>query len=181
PWWYSDKAVWEDLVSDGADWYLRNKDSQHQGGWPIFEWNNGREDYAKVLLLAHFVENRGGKDAFTRIAEFGYTDMSDMMSRMWEGLGYEDYPTFMEDFLLSILLHEEDSPYRLHPFEGYDPTLCDGEENPFSHLVPIITDKGLYIRAGGYAVLKPVGGVYYPPATASKDLCYVGITLKAAG
>lgn len=79
---------------------------------------------------------------------------------------------------MSILLHEEDDPYRLHPFEGYDPAFCDGEENPFSYLVPIITDKGLYVEAGGYAVLKPVGGVYHPPVTASKDLCYVGITLK---
>lgn len=178
PWWYSNKAVWEDLLADNADVYLRSKDGQRQSGQSMFFWGAAREDYGAVLLLAHFVENRGGRDAFMRIAEFGYTDMSDMMSRMWEGLGYEDYPTFMEDFLLSILLHEEDGPYQLHPFKGYDPALCGGVEAPFSYLVPIITDKGLYVKAGGYAVLRPVGGVYYPPVTASSGLRYVGITLK---
>ena len=94
-------------------------------------------------------------------------------------MGYEDYPSFIEDFLLSILLHEEEGPYQLHPFEGYEPTLWNGEENPFSHMKPIITDKGIYIGAGSYAILRPVDGVYYPPATASKDLCYVGISWKS--
>ena len=180
PWWYSNETVWEDLVSNDANAYLRNKDGKRRSGQSMFSWSSEREDYSAVLLLAHFIENRVGKDAFTWIANLEYANMSDLISKLWEGLGYEDYPTFMEDFLLSILLHEEDGPYRLHPFEGYDTAFCGGAENPFSHLVPIITDKGLYIEAGGFAVLRPVGGVYHPPVTASKDLCYVGITLKAA-
>ena len=97
---------------------------------------------------------------------------------IWEELGYEDYAAFAEDFLLSVLLHEEDGPYRLRPFQGYDPARCGGEENPFSHLAPIITGKGIYVRPGGYAVVRPVGGVYDPPATAAEGLCYVGITFQ---
>lgn len=181
PWWYLNRAVWEDLAADDADVYLRNPGNDHQCGKSMFQYNGARENYAVMLLLAHFAENRGGSDTFAQMMDHGYTNLFNWVADLWERLGYEDYPAFVEDFLLSILLHEEDGPYRLHPFEGYDPAFCDGDENPFSHLVPIITDKGLYIRGGGYAVLKPVGGVYYPPAAASKDLCYVGITLKAAG
>lgn len=183
PWWYSDTAVWEDLAADGADVYLRDKKGGRQSGKSMFQYTGYREDYAAMLLLAHFIENRSGRDFVTNI--MNHIDMDNhgedtrkFWKGIWEGLGYEDYPAFMEDFLLSILLHEEDGPYQLHPFEGYDPAFCDGEENPFSHLAPIITDKGLYIEAGGFAVLRPVGGVYHPPVTASKDLCYVGITLK---
>lgn len=180
PWQYTDATVWEDLAADDADAYLRSKGGRHQSGRSMFKWTNRREDYAAVLLLAHFVENRGGRDAVVGIADFGDTGASTAMPMIWEELGYEDYPAFMEDFLLSILLHEEDGPYRLHPFEGYDPSFCGGAEDPFSCLVPVITDKGLNIEAGGYAVLRPVDGVYHPPATASSDLRYVGITLKAA-
>lgn len=185
PWWYSNRSVWADLVADNADLYLRNKNSDRQCGKSMFQLTGAREDYAAMLLLAHFVENRGGNDVFMNIVEHGDLnpptgDEKKIWNGLWEELGYEDYPTFMEDFLLSILLHEERGPYQLHPFEGYDPALCHGEENPFSYLVPIITDKGLYIEGGGCAVLKPVGGVYHPPVTASKDLCYVGISLKTA-
>ena len=186
PWWYSDTAIWEELAADGANVYLRDKKGDRQSGKSLFQYTGYREDYAAMLLLAHFVENRGGRDFLANITDYVDADgrgedAKKIWKGLWEGLGYEDYPAFMEDFLLSILLHEEDGPYRLHPFEGYDPARCGGEENPFSHLVPVITDKGLYIEAGGYAVLRPVGGVYYPPANASSDLCYVGITLKAAG
>ena len=183
PWWYSETAVWEDLASSSADVYLRGKKGGRQNGKSMFQSTGYNADYAAMFLLAHFIENRSGRDFLTNV--INYIDMDShgedtrkFWKGIWEGLGYEDYPTFMEDFLLSILLHEEDGPYRLHPFEGYDPAFCDGEENPFSHLVPIITDKGLYVEGGGFAVLRPVGGVYHPPVTASKDLCYVGITLK---
>lgn len=185
PWWYSADTVWEDLQSDDADVYMRDKDSQRQGGKSVFHWGAVREDYAAVLLLAHFVENRGGTDAFARIKERADAkpdnEPKKIWEALWEELGYENYSAFMEEFLLSVLLHEEDGPYRLNPFAGYDPALCGGAEDPFSCLKPIITDKGIYIASGGYAVLRPVGGVYCPPVTASSDgLCYVGITLKAA-
>lgn len=181
PWWYSDKTVWEDLAADDAGLYLRDKNNQRQSGYSIFDWGSTREDYSLALLLAHFVENRGGTDAFAHLENGGGTQLYEVLSLIWEELGYEDYAAFAEDFLLSVLLHEEDGPYRLRPFQGYDPAQCGGEENPFSHLAPIITDKGIYIRPGGYAVVRPVGGVYYPPATAAEGLCYVGISWKAAG
>lgn len=181
PWWYSDKTVWEDLAADDAGLYLRDKNNQRQSGCSIFDWGSTREDYSLALLLAHFVENRGGTDAFAHLENGGGTQLYEVLSLIWEELGYEDYAAFAEDFLLSVLLHEEDGPYRLRPFQGYDPAQCGGEENPFSHLAPIITDKGIYIRPGGYAVVRPVGGVYYPPATAAEGLCYVGISWKAAG
>lgn len=181
PWWYSDKAVWEDLAADNADVYLRDQRSDRQNGKSIFQYTGGREDYAAVLLLACFAENRGSRELMMNITD--YIDVNnrtiDIWEGLWKGLEYEDYPSFIEDFLLSILLHEEEGPYQLHPFEGYDPALW-GDEDPFSHLKPVITDKGIYIGAGSYAVLRPVGGVYYPPATASKDLCYVGISFKQA-
>ncbi len=178
PWWYSDKAVWEDLAADDAGLYLRDKNSQRQSGYSIFDWQSTREDYSLALLLAHFVENRGGADAFAHLENGGGTQLYEVLSLIWEELGYEDYAAFAEDFLLSVLLHEEDGPYRLRPFQGYDPARCGGEENPFSHIAPIITDKGIYVRPGGYAVVRPVGGVYDPPAAAAEGLCYVGITFQ---
>ena len=178
PWWYSDKAVWEDLAGDGADLYLRESGFSRQDGLSIFTWGNMRHDYPLALLLACFVENRGGSEAFAHLENGEGTELRQVVPQIWEELGYGDYAAFIEDFLLSILLHEEDGPYRLRPFEGYDPALCGGEEDPFSHLAPIITDKGLRIRAGGYTVIRPVGGVYVPPARASEELCYVGITWK---
>ena len=181
PWWYSDKTVWADLLADDADVYLRDQSGIRQNGKSIFRYSGDREDYAAVFLLACFAENRGSRELLMNITD--YIDVNnrtiDIWEGLWKGLGYEDYPSFIEDFLLSILLHEEEGPYQLHPFEGYEPTLWNGEENPFSHMKPIITDEGIYIGAGSYAILRPVDGVYYPPATASKDLCYVGISWKS--
>ena len=188
--WYSEATLWEDLAEDDARMYLRSN-SKRQSGESLFDWSRDEsENYAAMLLLVNFTENRGGTEAFKHILDrwVELTETSVVMAdRMhpaqlvWEELGYEDYASFVEDFLLSVLLHEDEGPYRLHPFAGYDAAEFDGVENPFSVMVPIITDKNVTIRLGGYAVIKPVDGVYYPPATASKDACYVGITLKQAG
>lgn len=182
PHWYADQTVWEDLAEDNAEAYYRNKESKRQNGQEIIDFYGDREDYASYVLLSHFLENRCGVDIFRKLMEqWDYqknVKVNYMVDLIWKEMGYDDYSVFLEEFLLSILLHEDSGRYQLHPFAGYDQAQWDGVKNPFSYLVPIVTEKTVHLHKGAYTVIQPKEGVYYPPQNASPGLRYVGISMK---
>ena len=175
PWWYSGEAVWEDIAGGQQPFYLRDSALRKQSGHPLLSWGGRREDYAAVALLAHFVENRAGWEAFPAILEQWQRQgcSGRALDAVQAVLGYSDFQVFFEDFLLAILLHDaeaEGGRYRLEPFAGYE------GEDPFDHLVPIVTESRLNLMPEGYIVIRPTDGIYIPPDSASERLRYVGVT-----
>lgn len=174
PCWYANGAVWADLPENDLDHYLRNGGSVLQNGGTLWRGVANREDQAALLLLAHFVQNRCGLEIFPNILaawqKMGCT--GDPVQAIWEAAGYSDSQTFFEEFLLSAILHDNDfadGKYRLEAFDGYE------GDDPFSSLRPIVTETQLSVKPGGYIIICPSDGTYFPPETAGQGLVYIGI------
>lgn len=187
PHWYYECSAMTDLIQGEEGFYLKRADAKMQNGSSLVEFND-TAGYSLCVFLAHFIENRYGTEAFSEILDAWIAEgcKGQPIEVIGEVLGYEDTQPFFEDLLLSILLHDSafvEGKYRLEPFAA-DNSFCHEEdsgadmiENPFSLLVPIVTEESLSLQQYGYTVIRLKDKVYYPPEDAGTELRYVGFTI----
>lgn len=187
PFWYDRNANYADVChhfSRHAE-VQANKSYTIQRGRNIYQWKGDKDDYSLVAFLAQFAYSRGGEEVFQKAWEIwdGLRDKSGKpkpVQAVAEALGYMDFASFHQDFVLSFLINDaasEGGRYRLFVDQG------DGDPGQMQEALsllkpPIITGSEAKIEVGGYVVFKPVGGVYVPPITAMEGLQYVGITVN---
>ncbi|NLX83504.1 MAG: hypothetical protein GXZ04_06795 [Clostridiales bacterium] len=187
PYWYDRNANYEDVChhfSRHAE-VAANKNYMIQRGRTIYQWKGDKDDYSLVAFLAQFAYTRGGEEVFQKAWEIwdGLRDKSGKpkpVQAVAEALGYMDFASFHQDFVLSFLFNDaasEGGRYRLFFDQG------DGDPGQMQEALsllkpPIITGNEAKIEVGGYVVFKPIGGVYVPPITAMEGLQYVGITVN---
>ena len=187
PFWYDRNATFEDVrhhFSRHTD-VLANKHHMIQRGRTIYHWKGDKDDYSLAAFLAQFAYARGGEDVFQKIREIweGQRDKSGKpkpVEAVAEALGYTDFASFHQDFVLSFLFNDAESErgrYRLLIDPGDDDP---GQMQEALSMLkpPLINGSEAKIEAGGYVVFKPIGGVYVPPMTAMEGLQYVGVTVN---
>lgn len=187
PYWYDHNANYAD-VSNHFTKHATIQASKHymtQRGRTIYQWQGQKDDYSLVAFLAQFAYARGGKEVFQKAWEIwdGQRDKTGKPSSVQavaEALGYTDFGSFHQDFVLSLLFNDANSEggrYRL--FAELDNADTKKMEEALSMLKPpLIIGNEAKIEPGGYVVFKPVGGVYVPPITAMEGLTYIGVTVN---
>jgi len=187
PYWYDQNANFADVrnhFSQHAE-VLANKNYMIQRGRTIYQWKGQKDDYSLAAFLAQFAYARGGEEVFQKIWGIwdGLRDKSgkaEPVQAVVKALGYTDFSSFHQDFVLSFLFNDLDSEggrYRLYSDRG------DGDPGQMQDALsllrpPLINGREAKIEAGGFVVFKPIGGIYVPPITAMEGLQYVGVTVN---
>ncbi|MBR5948050.1 MAG: dockerin type I repeat-containing protein [Clostridia bacterium] len=180
PWTYS-------AVTNPASEYATVYDNLHKG-YSMYAWDNNLGDilalYAQVSLFAQYLYTQypNGNEVFNAI-----------LTEIANGKNFQQAcPTvfgvsasrFVRDFRITLTTNATQNilsgKYGWVLQSGYDPNEYYGIQNPYNILGPIIfTANTCSIKGGGAITVKPVNGVYNPPAGADPNLEYYGITLNA--
>ena len=174
PNWYSQSAgyadVTENFIANAHEAVRPFGKYRIHAGESVFTWTNNRDAYSMSVFLALFCMERGGEEVFAKIntlwrenrsMEGGYPPAQ----AVYEALGYEDFRSFFTDFLLCFTLHNDEYPL--------------SSRVDLDLLKPVVTvsQQEMKLSPGGFILIKPTGGVYTPPDTASEGLDYIGITM----
>lgn len=187
PFWYERNASFTDVrkfFSNHTE-VLANKSHMIQRGRNLYQWKGQKDDYSLAAFLAQFAYARGGEDVFQKAWKI-WDQQREKSGKpkpvlaVAEALGYTDFASFHQDFVLSFLFDgaaSEGGMYRLFVDRG------DGDpgqmKEALSMLKPtLINGREAKVEAGGFVVFKPLDGVYVPPITAMEGLQYVGVTVN---
>ncbi len=179
--------------SDNEDWL--NPPAEHEynpawslhNGFSMYDWSNWIEMsdrlalYAQVSLYAQYIYTQYGNSTFRQILqklaqgqEFQYA---------FQNVTGQSASDFTKNFRIAMTANDpnyEDGLYGFRMQAGYDPSEYHDVENLYNWLSPVVfTGNSCSIKGGGAITIKPVDGVYYPPAGASSSLQYYGITLNS--
>lgn len=175
-------------ITNPAREYATVHENLHKG-YSMYAWDNNLSDvlalYAQVSLFSQymFTHYPNGNDVFNAI-----------LTELASGRTFQQAcPTvfgmsasrLVRDFRITMTANSTQNVlsgrYRFALQNGYNPSEYYGIQNPYSILGPIIfTENTCSIKGGGSITVKPVNGVYNPPAGADPGLEYYGITLNAA-
>lgn len=172
---YSEIPQWYDLKTtrtDAEQFFAQHDDARTNSRYPLhrgaslFRWAGYADNYAFAHLLAKFILRQGGVDALAEAVKLWQEqemdeDVPEPALFVAQALGYQDFNAFFQDLALYLLV----------PGNTGDADL-DRWLKP-----PITIGSQLYLEPGGFAVIKPLGGKYAPPATAAEGLTYIGVTL----
>ncbi|MBR5948853.1 MAG: choice-of-anchor J domain-containing protein [Clostridia bacterium] len=155
-------------------------------GYSMYDWSNDLSDvlalYAQVSLFSQYLYTQSSlgnavfKAILTELAK-GNTFQSACPTVL--GMTSSE---FVRNFRIAMTANTSQSvlngKYGWKLQSGYDPSEYDDVENPYNILGPIIfTENSCSIKGGGAITVKPVNGVYNPPAGANSGLQYFGIKL----
>lgn len=178
---FSTNGDWDNPPAEheyNPNWTLHN-------GFSMYDWSetlpmdDTLAQYAQVSLYAQYIYTRFGNTTFRSICENMARGNSFVHS--FRNITKMDATEFTRDFRIALVANQDSSSsiYGFKMQEGYNPANYHGVENLYSWLAPVVfTGDYCSIDGGGAIVVKPVDGVYYPPAGASSKLRYYGITLN---
>ena len=155
--------------------------SELHNGYSLYAWSNGLDDilalYAQVSLFAQYLYTRFGNTIYKQISD-NYSGSE--VSAISAATGV-DCAQLAKEFRIAVTANADLSQYGgiygFQPQNGYDPAGYHDVQNPYSLLAPVVfTGTSCTIAAGGSITVKPVGGVYNPPADANANLKYIGIS-----
>lgn len=179
---------WENYYySDNDDWLLPPREFAHtpeydlHNGYSMYGWDNNMTYilplYAQVSLFSQYLFTHYGNTIFRQITE--RYNSGGAVSAIASATGMNT-PELVKNFRIAVTANDPVSDgglYGFMPQAGYDPNNYHGVENPYQLLGPVVyTDTVCAISGGGAITVKPVGGNYVPPASASSTLQYVGIS-----
>lgn len=164
------------------NWNLHN-------GYSMYDWSNYLEMsdrlalYAQVSLFAQYVYTQYGNHVFRELIEALGSGYSVTFPEAFEQVTGQDVSEFVRNFRIAVTANDPTSYEGLYGFimqEGYDPEEYYDVENLYNWLSPVVfTGDECTIGDGGAIAIKPIDGVYYPPADADGRLEYYGVTLDA--
>ena len=162
-----------------------------ENGFSMYDWSNDLEIddllvlYAQVSLFAQYLYSRFGNGVFHRIMDNmstgGGLSQANSFQSIAEAATGMTASEIAKNFRIALTANTAPDEYGgIYSFsmqEGYDPDDYYGVENLYDLLCPVVfTGSSCAIKGGGAIAVKPVGGVYYPPAGAASGLVYIGIT-----
>lgn len=157
-------------------------------GYSMYSWSNylNTNDllalYAQVSFFAQYIYTQHGNETFrallTRLAA------GDSFPSAFQSVTGQNASDFVRNFRIAMTANTtadiEDGIYGFVMQDGYDPAQYHDVENMYSLLAPLVfTGSSCSISGGGAITVKPVGGVYNPPAGASSSLQYMGVTVHS--
>ena len=153
-------------------------------GYSMYTWSNSLSYvlplYSQVCLFSQYLYSRFGNGIFKIISQ-NYNGAGSSPTAIATATGM-DTSELVKNFRIAVTANDPVSFDGLYGFrlqEGYDPAEYHDVENIYDLLGPVVfTGSSCDIKGGGSITVKPVGGVYNPPADASSSLVYVGITRK---
>jgi len=155
-------------------------------GYSMYSWSNylNTNDllalYAQVSFFAQYIYTQHGNSTFRALLE-KLTDGFSFPNALQNVTG-QNASDFVRNFRIALTANTtqeiEDGIYGFVPQEGYDPSQYHDVENMYDLLAPLVfTGSSCSISGGGAITVKPVGGIYNPPAGAASSLQYMGITI----
>ena len=155
----------------------------HCGG-SITAWDDADDDvlsyYAAVMLFSQYLYAQyGSTSVYSKVMKAcsGYSvdsSIEALKTVMGKSAGL-----IWRDFFISMIADNYASGYGFRMNDGYDASNYYDIEDLYTLLSPVVyTASSANISGGGFITVKPVGGVYYPPADASSSLRYVGISVS---
>ena len=174
-------------VTNPAREYATVHENLHKG-YSMYAWDGSMGDvlalYAQVSLFSQymFTQYPNGNGVFNAI-----------LTELASGKSFQQAcpnvfgmtaSRLVRDFRITMTANSTQNVlsgrYRFALQSGYNPSEYYGVQNPYNILGPIIfTENSCSIKGGGSITVKPVNGVYNPPAGADPNLEYYGITLNA--
>ena len=151
-------------------------------GYSMYDWSNYMEYilplYSQVSLFAQYLFTHYDNPIFRAITT-AYNSSGSAQNAITSACG-TNVAEIVKNFRIAVTANDPvsyDGLYGFVPQEGYDPANYHNVANPYDLLSPIIyTGSSCSIAGGGAITVKPIGGVYNPPAGASSSLVYIGIT-----
>ena len=158
-------------------------------GYSMYDWSNELPDvlalYAQVSLFSQYLYTQApqGNAVFKAILDELAKNSRNTFQTVCPTVLGMSASDFVRDFRIALTANTNrnvlDGKYGWELQQGYDPSEYYGIQNLYNLLGPIIfTDSSCLIKGGGAITVKPVGGVYNPPADANANLKYYGITLN---
>lgn len=161
-------------------WELHN-------GYSMYDWSNYLDMsdrlalYAQVSFYAQYIFTQYGNPTFRAILENIARGQSFFTA--FESATGQDVSEFTRNFRIAMVANAPELYDGLYGFsvqEGYDPAEYHNVENLYNLLAPVVfTGNSCSISGGGAITVKPVDGVFYPPAGADSGLQYYGISIDA--
>ena len=149
----------------------------------MYNWNNNLSDilalYAQVSFFAQYLYSRFDNSIYRQISQkWSYGNEVGAITQATD----VDCSELVRDFRVALTANAPQTVangiYGFKVQDGYDPSTYNNVQNPWSLLAPIVfTGSSCSIKGGGSITVKPVNKVYNPPADASPDLQYIGISL----
>ncbi|MBQ2110296.1 MAG: Ig-like domain-containing protein [Clostridia bacterium] len=180
--------------NDNDDWLNPPQEHEYQSAWSLhngysmYDWSNYLEMndrlalYAQVSFFAQYIFTQYGNTTFRSILLQLAQGRS--FPQAFQNVTGQDTSEFVGNFRVALTANTSpdlyEGVYGFVPQEGYDPSMYHDVENPFNLLAPVVfTGSSCAISAGGAITVKPVDGVYNPPAGAAGTLRYFGVSLNA--
>ena len=154
-------------------------------GYSLYDWNSGLSDvvalYGQVSLFSQYLFTRFGNTIYQQISNCLGSSGEVAAITAATGVNCSD---LARDFRVAVTANAAQDQYNgLYGFRvqnGYNPSEYHNVQSPYDLLSPVVfTGTSCSIQGGGAITVKPVNGVYYPPADANANLQYIGIRLSA--
>ena len=154
-------------------------------GYSLYDWSNELSDvlalYAQVSFFSQYLYTRFGNTIFQQISSNWSSGKETTAITNATGV---DCSRLARDFRVALTANAPQTAYNgIYGFKAqddYNPSNYHNVENPWSLLAPIVfTGSSCNIKGGGAITVKPVNGVYNPPADADDGLQYVGVSLSS--
>lgn len=157
-------------------------DYELHNGYSMYNWSNYLDYvlplYSQVSFFSQYLFTQFDNTIFKTITQ-NYAQSNNAVSAIQTAIG-GNVSDFVKNFRIALVANDRmafNGQYGFDVQAAYDPEEYHGVENPYSLLGPVVfTGSSCSIAGGGAIVVKPVGGVYNPPAGASSQLVYVGIS-----
>ncbi len=175
---YSDNDDWLDPPHE----FAYSPDYELHNGYSMYDWSNYLDYvlplYSQVSFFSQYLFTNYGNSIFRSITQY-YAQNSNDVQAISAATGGST-SELVKRFRIALIANDISAfsgEYGFIPQADYDPEEYHGVENPYNLLGPVVfTGSSCEIKGGGAITVKPVGGVYNPPAGASSSLVYVGIT-----
>lgn len=170
---------------DPPEEYRYNPAYLLHNGYSMYEWDNNMSTdnilvlYAQVSLFAQYIFSQYGNGTFRQL--LAQDAQGRAFPQAFQNVTGRSAAEFVKNFRIALTANTAQNVlggvYGFKVQEGYDPAQYHGVQNLYSWLGPVVfTGSQCSIKSGGAITVKPVGGVYNPPAGASSGLVYVGVT-----
>lgn len=180
---------WENYYySENDDWlnppheFGHSPEYELHNGYSMYGWSNSLNYvlplYSQVSMFSQYLFTHYGNSIFKAIM-LAYNNTSSAPGAITNACG-PNASEIVKNFRIAVTANDPasfDGLYGFEPQAGYDPEQYHNVANPYDLLSPVIfTGSSCSISGGGAITVKPIGGVYNPPAGAASGLVYIGIT-----
>lgn len=159
----------------------RSDNAVHNGA-SMYLWDGSSDDilsyYSRAALYGQYLSTQFGSGVFKRIMTY-YASGYSLSSSVYKASGFS-LTNITKLFNIALVvndLYQDYGEYGFYAGDNYNPSDFGGLASPYDLLCPIVfTGDDCTLYGGAAICIKPVDGVYFPPADASGSLQYFGIT-----